>query len=207
MPAIRQCVDVIRYYMKTLIFILTFFISSLSFSQNPKNILSFEQVGWTLTLPQSFKNIDSVESAKKTSRGLKAIEDANGLKLDVSSTKTLFSGRVSGSYFDATITPFDPDKEDYRAASSYSREMLFKTFENKMPGTTVDSSLTTFLIDGLEFDKFQITVLMDNQVLMTMILLGRNHQGYNINISYLYGNTSIKEEIEFCLRESKFKKS
>jgi hypothetical protein len=193
-------------YMKALTFILTIFISSLSFSQGSKKGFSFEQVGWTIDLPKNFKIIDSAEAIKKTSRGLKAIEEANNLELDVSSTKTLFSGRINGSYFDATITPFNTDKEDYKATSAYSREMLFNTFKSKMSGTKVDSLLTTFLIDGLVFDKFQITVLMDNQVIMTMVLLGRHYLGYNINISYLYRNPSTKEEIELCLTESKFKK-
>jgi hypothetical protein len=195
-----------RYYMKASIFILTIFISSSSFSQNSKKNVTFEQVGWTLALPQDFQIIDSSESARKTARGLKAIEEANDLKLDVSSTKTLFVGKINGSYFDATLTPFDTSNEDYIATSAYSREMLFKTFESKMPGTTVDSLLTNFLIDGLEFYKFQITVLMDRKVLMTMVLLGRHCQGYNINISYLYRDQPTKEEIELCLRDSKFKK-
>jgi hypothetical protein len=192
--------------MKSFTFILTIFISSLSFSQASRKSFTFEQVGWTIDLPKNFKIIDSLKSAKKTSRGLKAIEEANNLELDVSSSQTLFSGKINGSYFDATITPFNKDKEDYKATSAYSREMLFKTFQSKMSDTKVDSLLTISLIDGLEFDKFQITVLMDNQVLMTMVLLGRHYLGYNINISYLYRNPSAKEEIELCLIESKFKK-
>lgn len=195
-----------RHYMKTSIFILTISISSISFSQISKKNITFEQVGWTLALPENFQVIDSSESSKKVARGLKAMEESNDLKLYVSSTKTLFVGRINSGYFDATLTPFNTDNEDFVATSAHSREMLFKTFESKMPGTTVDSLLTTFLIDGLEFYKFQITALMDRKVLMTMVLLGRHSRGYNINISYLYRDQPTKEEIELCLRDSKFKK-
>lgn len=193
--------------MKISIVILTFFISNLSFSQNSKTSLTFEQVGWTLVLPQNFKFIDSAESTRQTARGLKNIEDANGLQLDISSRKKLFSGTINGSFLDAALTPFDPNKEDYKATSAYSREMLFKTFESKMTGTTVDSLLTTFSIDGLEFYKFNIAVSMNHQVIMTMVLLGSHYQGYNIDISYLYRTKNAKEEIELYLKDSKFKKS
>jgi hypothetical protein len=47
--------------------------------------------------------------------------------------------------------------------------MLYKTFEKKLPGTTVDSILSTYLIDGLAFDKFDINVKMDNQVLPNLV--------------------------------------
>ena len=75
-----------------------------------------------------------------------------------------------------------------------------------MSNTKVDSLLATISIDGFEYDKFQITVLMDNQVIMTMVLPGRHYQGHFINISYLYRNQSTKEEIGHCLAESKLKK-
>jgi hypothetical protein len=192
--------------MKTFLFLLPIFISNLVYSQDFKKSFNFKQVAWSINLPANFKSIDSVESVKKTARGLKAIEEANNLELDISSTQTLFTGRINGSYFDATIKPFNQENGDYKATSAYSREMLFKTFQSKMTGTKVDSSLTTFLIDGIVFDKFQITVTMDNQVLMTMVLLGKHLLGYNLYISYLYREQTAKEQIEHCLTESKFQK-
>ena len=198
---------VMRYFMRTtLFFILTVFIASSSSAQNLAKRLNFEQIGWTIVLPENFVVIDYAESAKKMARGLKSIEAANEMKLDISSTKTLFSGRINTCYFDATVTPFNSDKENYKESSAYSRIMLFKTFENKLPGATVDSVLTTQLIDDLTFSKCDINVKMDNRTIMTMVLLSKHHRGFNINISYLYTNRRAKEEIENCLSNSNFEK-
>jgi hypothetical protein len=140
-------------------------------------------------------------------RGKKAMDEANNTNIDASTTKTLITAMKGNNYFSSTLTPFDPKKDgDYAAANLQVKDMLFKTFSGKMPDATIDSSSTSVVLDGLQFDKFHIGIMMDHKTIFHMFLLTRLYRGYDFGISYLYIDDVTKGEIESILASSRFEK-
>lgn len=194
--------------MRTLVILFTTLAFKLSFAQQIDRKYTFKEVGWSFALPANFKAIDSFDNAQRMERGKEAIEQANDMKADVSQTRTLISAtKDTYNYFSSTITPFDPKKDgDYKAANRSVRDMIYKTFVERMPDAILDSSTTTMTIDGLTFDKFRVTVSMKEKVLFNMFLLTKLYKGYDFGISYLYLDEETKEQIDAMLKGSKFTK-
>lgn len=168
---------------------------------------TFKEVGWTITLPPDFDIIDSAGNETMNSKGKKAMEESNDIKIDISEMKTLISAlKNKYNYFNATITPYDVKKEgDYGEAGRAVKNMLYKTFADKMPDAKIDSSSSTTFIDGLSFDKFRIVLKVDDKLLFNMILLSKLYKKFDFGISYLYLDESTKLEMENILSTSKFK--
>ena len=194
--------------MRTFIFFCTLFVFKFSFAQQADRKYFFKEVGWTLIIPAEFKIADSTEDAAVGERGKKAIEETNDIKIDISQTKTLITvTKNTYNYFNCTITPFDPKTDgNYEATSQIVKDMLYKTFSEKMPEGKIDSISTQEKIDGLGFDKFRLTISLNDKILFNMFLLSKYYRGYDFGISYLYMDDKTKEQIESMLRNSRFTK-
>ena len=169
--------------------------------------LTFKEVGWTITLPPDFDIIDSAGNEAMNSKGKKAMEESNDVKIDISEMKTLICAlKNKYNYFNATITPYDVTKEgDYGEAGRAVKDMLYKTFADKMPDAVIDSSSSATTIDGLSFDKFRIVLKVDDKLLFNMILLSKLYKKFDFGISYLYLDEPTKLEMENILNTSKFR--
>lgn len=185
--------------------IFVLFVSGLCCRHAAAGNYNFKEVGWTFTLPADFKTIDSARNAAMNEKGKKAMEDANNTTMDVSSTKTLITAMKGSNYFSSTLTPFDPKKDgDYATANLQVKDMLYKTFSGKMPDANLDSSSSSVVLDGLQFDKFHIGITMNHKTVFQMFLLSRLYRGYDFGISYLYVDDVSKAEIESVLASSRF---
>jgi isoleucyl-tRNA synthetase len=188
---------------------LVFFLVSFScYSQDAEKIFVFKELGWTLSLPVSFKILDSIDDSKRSEKGKKASEETNNIEGDISKTRTLISAiKNTYNYFNSTITPFDPKKDgSWDSRNKEIKNFMYQAFSTKMEDAKIDSLTTTETIDGLQFDKYKITVTIDNKVLFTTLLLSRFYKGYDFGITYLYLDAETKEEIEQTLMKSKFEK-
>ena len=184
------------------------FISTICQGQKESGKLYFKEIGWTITLPEGYNVLDSTVEAATLSRGKKAIEESNNLQFDVSDLKTLVSASKSQfNYFSSTITPFDALEDgDYQENNQEAKDIMFVTFTDQIPNAKIDSLSTSTIIDGLSFDKFQLKILLVNDITMTMIMLNRIHKNYDFGITYLYLDETTRGEIENMLFTSKFEK-
>ena len=180
-------------------------IAGCSSAQHPGKEYTIKEVGWTLTLPPEFAVIDSVNNADLNQRGKKMLEESNNVKADMSTTRTLITAMKGNNYFNSTITPFDPKDGDYSTTSQTVKEMIYKTFSDKMPDAKIDSSSTPATVGGLQFDKFHITITLHDKVLFNMFLLAKLYKGYDFGISYLYLDEVSKRQIESILNSSRFR--
>jgi len=196
------------YFKRTLIKICAFFVITPICAQQTDKIYFFKEIGWTITLPSDFKALDSIENAKKNERGLKAIEESNEIKADITELKTLIAAsKDTYNYFNSTITPFDPKVDGpYDSTNKIVKDMVYKTFLDNMPNAKIDSVTTEETIDGLFFDKFHVTITIKENFILNMFLLSKYYKGYDFGISYLYLDVKTKEQIETMLKNSKFKK-
>jgi hypothetical protein len=194
--------------MRTVIFIFSIFIFTISCAQQPDKKYFFQEVGWTVTIPAGFKIIDSATNAALNAKGEKEIEESNNMKIAKSETKTFFTAtKEPHDYVGSTITAFDPKKDgDFSANIQNVKELTYKTFMTQMPNAKIDSSTTSATIDGLNFDKYRISVTMDGKVLVNMFLLSKYYKGYDFNITYVCFDDNSKDLVESSLNNSKFAK-
>lgn len=195
--------------MKTYASFLIFFLAYTScFAQQNEKKFFFKDVGWTINLPGSFVVIDSIDDARRNQNGLKAIEESNNIKADISETITLISAtRNTYNYFNSTITPFDIAKDgSWESATQTVKDIVYKTFSDKMPDAKIDSSSGSMLIDGLRFDAYKITVKINDKTLFTSFLLSRLYRGYDFGISYVYIDEETRQLVEKMLSSATFGK-
>lgn len=197
------------YFMRTLIttsFIL--FVTNCLLSQQSGKQYSFQQVAWTIMLPPDFTVIDSADNSVRMERGVKAIENANDIKGDFSTTTTLISAtKNTYNYFNSTITPFDSTIDgNYLTNNKELKNLIYKTMSDKMPNAKIDSTTTTKVIDGLTFDRFSLAINIPSKTSFSMIILSKYYKGYQFGITYLYLDDNTKEQIDRMLTTSKFEK-
>lgn len=193
--------------MRIITFLLLLTLSIPALAQDSTKRYTFKEIGWTITLPDEFTVMDSVQNRKSMEKGVKAIEESNGVIADISEVITLFSAtKNTFQYLTSTLTPYDPKKDgDYKQAIRDLKEITYSTFRDQMPDAVLDSSSSIMTIDGLGFDKFRIGIKLKN-LTMTMVLIGRLYKGYDFGISYLYTEEKTREQIEASIRNSKFRK-
>jgi len=192
--------------MKKILLIFPLFVFLISCAQQPASKFYFPEVGWKITLPDKFKLMDSSANAALNAKGQKEIEESNHMKVEDSQTKTFFSAiKQPRNYFSATITAYDPAKDgDFNATIESLKGLTYNTFKTQIHNSTVDSSSSHVAIDGIDFDKCQIAVQIDNKTLFNMVLLSKYYKGYEFSISYLYADEDTKKEIESSLNSSRF---
>lgn len=193
--------------MRTIIFLLLIILTNGALAQDSTTRYTFKEIGWTFTLPADFKELDSMANNKNIERGKKAFEESNDIVADLSELKTLFSAtKGTFQYISATLTPFDPKKDgDYLDANKVVKGITYNTLRDQMPGAEVDSTTKKITIDGLEFDKFSVSIKM-KELSLTLVLISKLYKGYDFGISYLYIDEETREQLEACIRNSKFRK-
>ncbi len=193
--------------MRIIPIVVVVFVCNICHAQQGR-LFTFKEVGWTMTLPPDFELIDSVGNEKMKDRGKEAMEQSNDVTIDMSQTKTLISAlKNKYNYFNSTITPYDVKKDgSYEEANRSVKDILYKTFADKMPDASIDSSSTTTIIDGISFEKFRIVLKVGDKLLFNMILLSKLYRNFDFGISYLYLDETTKQEMENILSTSKFRK-
>lgn len=194
--------------MKPLITAFLLIFTLVSAAQDTTRTYTFKEVGWTVKLPAGFKELTAAEDAAKNQRGKEMMEDVADAKMDISEMKTLFAAtKNTHNYINATITPYDLDKDgDWNASVEAVKELLYRTFEEKMPDAKLDSASSMVTIDGIQFDKFKVTVTLNNKMAFTMFMLAKFYKGYNFGITYLCLDDKTLRDVEAVLNGSKFKK-
>lgn len=187
-------------------FLLAFEIAS---AQELERKYFFKEVGWTISLPADFKTIDSVDNLKRMERGVKAIEKANNIDADASSTRTLISATKNKyNYFNVTLTPFNTMKEgNWEASNQKLKDLVYKTMEARMGNAKLDSSSSNEFIDGLKFSKFHVSAVLNNEVKFDMFILVRFHKGFDLGVTYLSLDDRTRQQIESMLKNSRFNKN
>jgi hypothetical protein len=194
--------------MKIFLLPITMLLYSICNAQQNQRIYTFKQIGWTIELPSDFEVMDSIQNIARMERGVKAIEDANEITADLSETTTLIGATKNKyNYFNATIEPFDSKQNiSWQSSNQKLKEILYTTFAEKIKDAIVDTASGKETIDGISFDKFRITITINDKVLFNSFLLSKLYKGYDFGISYLYLDERTKEQIEMMLQKSKFSK-
>jgi hypothetical protein len=194
--------------MKPLFTFILVIVAVWGSAQDSTKTFTFKEVGWTVKLPPGFKLMSAAEDAAKNQRGKELMEDVAKTAFDVSELRTLFSAtKNTHNYINSTLTPYNPEVDgDWKEATGYVKEILYQTFKEKMPDAVVDTASSFMFIDGIRFDKFRVTIIIDKKVAFNSYLLSKFYKGYDFGISYLALDDKTLRDIEDTLYRSKFKK-
>ena len=131
---------------------------------------------------------------------------AERFDVDPSVARTLITARKGPqSYFNSTVVPYDPAKDgDFAATSKAVKDLLHKTFADKMPDATLDTTSELVKVGGVDFDRFRLSITARGKPIFTLFLLSKWYKGYLFDISYLYTDDQTKAEMEGILAGSKF---
>lgn len=195
--------------MKQFLFLITtLIVFSSASSQLDSTLYYFEEVGMSVTVPPKFETVGFAEDEKLRHKGEKLIEDANNVQVDVSSTKNLLSIRQGQfNYMNITVTPYKQvRKNGWEKDNKAVKDMLYTSFVEKVTSQNVDTASTSANVDGLLFDRFEMTIRINSSMTMKMLLYSKYYKGYDFGIAYTYLDKAIGKELDDIVQDAKFEK-
>lgn len=171
-------------HMKYLI--LSLLISLNSFGQSGKQFW-FKEVNWKITLPSNFTLVDSIIDAQNSMTKISASKgQTTNFMLIISQTTV-------------------PNMQYWDSINNNEIKYLFKAMFDQSPSSKFDTLRTKRIIDGVDFNEFQINVKLSNGITFHNIYLARLYERRNtISINYYYFDEIDRQAIEKSLSESKF---
>lgn len=181
-----------------IILIITF-ISCKSKTSSDSETLIIEEFNWTVRVPENFEPIDQETWDRTVRRGENAIESTFDQEME-NEAETIFT-YTNGQFnnFEANWQPFDIEIDgEYLDTYSEVNKMLYQTFETQIPNAKLDSVSSTQEIDGLEFQRFDVTIDLPNGIKMKSMGFSRlfGKKEFTMNI------TSVDEKIEKQMLEA-----
>ncbi|WP_010134010.1 hypothetical protein [Ochrovirga pacifica] len=181
------------------------FLLLTSCSKEKVRVIENEDFKWTVTIPKNFRELSDSEWDKVENKGMDAFENVYGEEVENRAT-TLFAYK-SGQFqtFESNFQIHDLEEDgNYYESNREVNKMTFETLKETMPNAILDSVSSKEMIDGLEFDRFQMNIDFQNGIEMTTVGYSRlfNDKDFTINIVYTKENVG-KELIENILT-SKF---
>ncbi len=180
-------------------------------AQDSSHKYYFKEVGWSVQIPVNFIIRDSTAVMDSVRSGLKLIKESTGFGADTISGKfrMLFSAKKSGgNMINASLTRYIEKRDgDFNRAVQKVRDATFNTFKAKSPPSAkLETTYTNYTIDGLEFEKYDLEIKINDTKSLHFILLSKLYRGYDFAINYLYVDNITKQEEELMLKNSKFDK-
>ena len=208
MPHLTQSPVVMCNTMRILTLIAFNFISINIFGQTEGQLVTFNDVGWTIKVPADFKTVDSSVRAANVEKGKGILDSSISRKINMSKVKNLISAaRDRFNYFIVNLSNSTSiTNENWEAADSLAKVIYYKSFLSQMPQAKVDTTYAIETIDGREFKKFKIDLIADKRIIIHSFFLSKFYRGHLLSISYLYTDTKAGEEIENMLTASKFER-
>ena len=165
---------------------LTFILQSCNGqTQTKKKEIFNKNFNWTISIPEDFETVSPEQWMKMQNKGADAIEKTYNEKIE-NNSKTIFVFKSDQfNYFESSYQPFDTAIDgNHDESFSQVNKLLYGTFEAQMPKAKLDSSSTKETISGLTFNKFKITILFPNKMIIEVLMFGRlfNEQELTINI-------------------------
>ena len=192
---------------QTLLIIVLFLASKITLAQSDSTLFYFDEVSMFITVPSTFENVGYQESDKLKEKGVKTIEDANDIKVDMSGLKDLLSIRKGQfNYMNITITSGEfIDSTEWIIQQKSVKDIVHKSFVELTTEDKVDSSSRMDLFGELVFDHFTIDIEIMPGKKMHFVLLSRFMKGYELGICYVYLDESIGTEFKRMVKGIRFK--
>lgn len=172
-----------------------------------KNKYFNEEIGWTITIPEGWKVRDKQKQKSVHKKGQKAIEDATGEKMDISSLKhLLYFEKDKFNIFVSSSEECDFTYQEWLENEKLLKETINNTYKNLGIDFVITKSRET-KIDGLKFNAFSVTLFGPNKkIIMTQVIFNRLIENYCFSMTINYNSEVNKKDLLKALMSSKFSK-
>jgi hypothetical protein len=173
--------------------------------QTDKKEIYDKQFNWNITIPENFENVSAEQWQKMQNKGSAAVEKTYGQKVE-NQAKTIFVFKSTDmNYFESNYQPFDSIEDgNYLESCKNVNEMLYTTFKSQMPDTKIDSSSSTEVISGLQFQKFEVKIKMPNNIVLNCLLFSRLFDKKEFSCNMMYVDVAKGESMLRAWRNSRF---
>ena len=181
------------------------FLILTSCNKEEVRVIEKDNFKWTVTIPKNFKELSESEWDKVEDKGMDAFESVYGEEVENRAT-TLFAYK-NGKFqtFESNYQIHDLEIDgDYSESNREVNKMTYETFVETMPNVTLDSISSKEMIDGLEFDRFEINIDFPNGIEMTTVGYSRLFNDKDFTINIVYTKESIGKELIENILNSKF---
>jgi hypothetical protein len=194
--------------MKHFIYILAFLMCSCNGSNKSKEY-TFSSIGWTINVPYEFEIIDQKNLKEHNRKGRKLVQDAYETDADMMEQNTLIGFRKGEkNVFVCTTVPFDTVEDgSWTEHQQFLKEVMTKTLEKSTQSkhnVVIDTLSSTEVIDGLQFEKFTLSMNVPGKELINMHLLNILRNGYDVGITLVYQKEKLGRQFYDILRTSRF---
>ncbi len=175
-------------------------------NQVKKTQYSFNEINWTISVPDSYDIASADEVEETGNRSKKAIEYIDST-LDFSATKDLITIRKGElNYFTAAITPFDPRTQDWELSNSNVKKAIVQGFKNQTTSVSIDSSTSQIFLNNIQFGKFKLTLTYPDNNIVHILVYNRIHNGYDFGVLVCYVDDLIGKNLNQIFLNSELKK-
>jgi len=154
--------------------------------------LKIEEFNWTVNIPEDFEPMNQEEWNKTVKKGIDAIENTFELEIDNQAVTIFIYKNGQFNNFEANWQPFDIEIDgNYLETYSEVNDMIYQTFEIQIPDAKLDSISSIQKVNGLEFQRFDISIDFPNGIKMKIIGFSRlfGKKEFTMNM------TSVDDEI------------
>lgn len=190
---------------KALYFLIT--IIFFSCKKEVKNRKFFiKEFNWAIEVPEGLNYVSTGDIKKLKAKGMKLLENAYGEEVE-DKTRTLFfieSGKFNK--FEANTQFFDETVDgSYTETNNEIKKLLVNTFSQNMSNIKIDSLSSKVIIDNLEFLKFDLKVILPNELVLYTTMFNRLFGKKELSCSIIYSNKEIGTKMLKSFTSSKFK--
>jgi len=174
------------------IILLLLFSSCNSETKSDIKALKIEEFNWTVNIPEDFEPMNQEEWNKTVKKGIDAIENTFELEIDNQAVTIFIYKNGQFNNFEANWQPFDIEIDgNYLETYSEVNDMIYQTFEIQIPDAKLDSISSIQKVNGLEFQRFDISIDFPNGIKMKIIGFSRlfGKKEFTMNM------TSVDDEI------------
>lgn len=164
-----------------------------------------DEFKWTITIPENFANIEASEWKKMQNKGLDAVEDTYGEKVENQTEIIFVFKNADFNYLESNYQPYDIEIDgDYLSSCQVVNEVLFETFQAQMPGAKIDSVSSVEKINNLEFQTYKMKLDFPNGMTMYSHMYSRLFGKKEFSVNIMYVDEKQGEKMTKAWYNSKF---
>ena len=193
--------------MKKIVLAFLFFSVPL-FAQQAGEKHFFKEFNWTIQIPEGFEKVDPKEWEKQREKGLDMVEEVYEAKLDsvlVVSKTILILKKGQFNHIEVCRQPFDPAIDgDYAEVNKEVAEILYNTFKEQMPGSTIDMKTGSENIGGKNFLKNDYVVTFPNGMTFYAHMYSRLFGKKELAVNIMYVDKKVGNALLDAFKTSVF---
>ncbi|MCR9173972.1 MAG: hypothetical protein NXI10_15820 [bacterium] len=172
-----------------------------------KENYSNDEIGWTMSIPAGWELETRAAQQSTINKGLNAMEESGGVSIDVSDMKILLNFKKDrfNSFQSTSEAMQDWTLEEWDENNDMVNGLVYETLVGQ--GIKVDTSTSTTLIDGLQFNVLHTKIYGPNgEVILEQDMCSRLINGNDFGATMCYNNEKDKATLWKVFRNSKFTK-